>query len=63
MSVVDCRVNEGLEHGLLWTLQNTENWYWVSSVFKSIRRTGTVPIVDCRVYGGLVLIRRTGTRS
>ena len=22
-----------------------------------------MPIVDCRVYGGLVLITRTGTRS
>ena len=22
-----------------------------------------MPIVDCRVYGGLVLTRRTGTRS
>ena len=32
-----------------------EDWYCVPSGLLSIRRTGTVPGVDYRVYGGLEL--------
>ena len=54
-SVVGCRAYKGLEHGLQWTVENTENWHWVSNGLWNIRKTGTLPILDCRLYGGLVL--------
>ena len=40
---------------LWWTVDYTEDCYWVCSGLKSIRMTGTGSVVDFRVYGGLVL--------
>ena len=53
MSVLDCRVYSGLILGLWWTVDYRENCNLVCSGLYSIRRTGTDPVVYCRVNGGL----------
>ena len=52
-SAMDCKVYAEMVLGLLWTVKYTEDC--ICRGMESIRRTGTVYVVDCRVYGGIVL--------
>ena len=49
---MDCREYGGLELGLQWTVEYTEDWYWVYSGLKIIRSTSTGSVVKHRIYRG-----------
>ena len=40
---------------MYWAVQFTDDWYWFCSGLWVIQKTDTWTVVDCGVYGELVL--------